>query len=88
MPAQASIPFDFDVIRQIAARKLRHYSKDSGPIRECYLFKGDFLAGVKFELGAICLQWNSPESHGSILRGDLLLESVSIAPHDEQRRAA
>ena len=75
-------------LREIATRKLKHYGKKGQSIRECYLFDEDFLAGVRYEFGPICFVWKSSENSALVLRGDLLIESVSLIPAYEERRAA
>jgi len=75
-------------LREIATRKLRHYGKDGQSIRECYLFQDEFLAGIRYESGPISFVWKSSENSALILRGELLIESVSLLPGQEERRAA
>lgn len=75
-------------LREIATQKLRHYGKDDQSIRECYLFEEEFLAGIRYESGPICFVWKSSENSALVLRGELLIESVSLVPGREERRAA
>lgn len=75
-------------IRELASRKLQQYSKSAAAIRECYLFEEDYLKGIRYEAGAICFLWKSTENSALVLRGDLLIESVSLTPGQEERRAA
>lgn len=82
------IPVELQQIRKLAARKLQQYSKSSEAIQECYLFEQEYLQGIRFESGAICFLWKSSENSALILRGDLLIESVSLEPGQEERRAA
>ena len=88
MPNSDQPPIELQQIRQLASVKLQQYSKNAGTIRECYLFDGDFFKGIRYEMGAICFLWKSSESSALILRGDLLLETVSLTANQESRRAA
>lgn len=75
-------------LRALAERKLGQLSKSELPIRECYLFENDCFAGVRFETGAFCFLWKSPEDFATISRGELLIETVSISASSEVRRVA
>ncbi len=88
MPDQKSIKPDAAELRKLASRKLRQLGKDSTPIVESYLFAKECFVGVRFVSGPFCVLWKSPQDYVSIMRGELLIENVSLVENSEVRRAA
>jgi len=78
----------FDKYISIESFFLGHLSKDSAAIRERYLFDNDCYAGVCFESGLYSFIWKSPQDFASVMRGEMLIETVSLVANSEIRRAA
>ena len=76
------------LVRAIALRELRQPGSGEQHIRECYLFKDEYFCGIRYEAGPIRFIWNTKDDFASIERGGLVIESVSLVPGSEERRAA
>jgi hypothetical protein len=88
MSEPAKSDFQLAQIRELAARKFVQFGKSEMPIRECYLFKNDFFAGVLLESGPFKVRWNLVENWATVERGNIVLEQINFGEKDRTRRAA
>lgn len=80
---------DTSSLRKLAQSRLSHFCKDSDPsVKESYLFENDHYVGVRFVAGPFSFLWKQPDDFASVMRGDLLIESISLSGETEIRRAA
>ena len=88
MPDSQPTAIKISLVREIARRKLGQVGRGQHHIRECYLFEDDFFCGIRYEAGPIQFSWKTKDDFALIERGGLVIESVSLVPGLEERRAA
>ena len=77
------------VLRNVAHVKLASYAKNNTTtLRETFLIENEHYTGVRFTLGRFSFEWKLPDDHASIIRGELVVETIRLAHDKESRRAA
>lgn len=91
--ASSELTKQLDLVRTIAHSQLATFARlDTDACTESYLFKDDRFCGIRIGLGSFQARWEVGQISVAILRGDNVLQTVSVnvqsSDESAQRKAA